>query len=387
MIPFRPFLAKKITQVTNHPVNRRGFFDTPAPLAEKPLVPQTKLLYTILGWTRTSNLRLRRPTLYPIELRGHRSNTKNHFPKNTSHCQVSIKHYTETLRQEVETALDSAAQFAADCPERLQEAVRYSLLAPGKRLRPILVLTACELCSKPEYRLKALPAACAVEMIHAYSLIHDDLPAMDNDDLRRGQPTCHRKFDEATAILAGDALLALAFEMIGNLTPPELAGQCCKELAVAAGACRLVGGQMEDMLREKMIGNAQSTVQAMEQVHHRKTGALMRVSLKLGGMIAGASEQQLTALDEYGKHFGLAFQITDDLLDVLGDEATVGKRLRKDAKMAKWSYPHFLGIEGAQQAAQKVVANAEKALSIFENNTLPFQALSDLVKQLPSRVS
>jgi geranylgeranyl diphosphate synthase type II len=222
-------------------------------------------------------------------------------------------------------------------------------------------------------------------MIHAYSLIHDDLPAMDNDDLRRGQPTCHRKFDEATAILAGDALLALAFEMIGNLTPPELAGHCCKELAVAAGACQLVGGQMDDMLREKMISGMETTVQMMEHVHHRKTGALMRVSLKLGGMIAGASEQQLNALDECGKHFGLAFQITDDLLDVLGEEATVGKRLRKDAAQEKWSYPYFLGTEGAKQAAETAVTDAETALSIFDD-TLPLQTLHNLVLQLPNRV-
>ena len=299
----------------------------------------------------------------------------------------------ETLRQDIESALDSASQFTADCPDRLRDAIRYSLLASGKRLRPILVLVAYELCCAPksedqikERRRKALPAACAVEMIHAYSLIHDDLPAMDNDDLRRGQPTCHRKFDEATAILAGDALLALAFEMIGNLTPPELAGRCCKELAIAAGACQLVGGQMEDMLRENMIGEVVSTVQAMERVHHRKTGALMQVSLKLGGTIAGASEQQLTALNEYGKHFGLAFQITDDLLDVLGEENTVGKRLRKDVEKAKWSYPHFLGVEGAKQAAEKAVADAKQALAIFKDNSPPLQVLRDLVQQLPNRV-
>ena len=306
---------------------------------------------------------------------------------------ILSEQYIENLRQEIESALDSATQFNADCPDRLREAIRYSLLTPGKRLRPTLVLVAWELCTgESESRLNAeerqntLHAACAVEMIHAYSLIHDDLPAMDNDDLRRGLPTCHRKFDEATAILAGDALLTLAFEMLGNLAPPELAGRCCKELAVAAGACRLVGGQMEDMLREKIIGNVESTVQAMERVHHRKTGALMQVSLKLGGMLASASEQQLTALNEYGKHFGLAFQITDDLLDVLGEEVTVGKRLRKDADKAKWSYPHFLGIEGAKQAAKKVVADAEAALSIFKSDTPPIQALCDLVRQLPNRV-
>jgi geranylgeranyl diphosphate synthase type II len=259
-------------------------------------------------------------------------------------------------------------------------------------------LTACELCSNANHRQNALPAACAIEMIHAYSLIHDDLPAMDNDDLRRGLPTCHRKFDEATAILAGDALLALAFEMIGNLTPPELAGQCCKELAVAAGACQLVGGQMDDLSREKQIGEwkpgtqqsesagLSPLIEAMERVHHRKTGALIRVSLKLGGMIADASERQLTALDEFGKHFGLAFQITDDLLDVLGEESTVGKRLRKDADMGKWSYPHFLGIDGAKHAAEQAVKDAEKALTTFEQGTVPLQTLIGLVKQLPHRV-
>ena len=298
---------------------------------------------------------------------------------------IHSEQYLKTLRKEIESALDSATLFDADCPDQLREAIRYSLLAPGKRLRPTLVLVACELCGGPEYRLKAMLAACAAEMIHAYSLIHDDLPAMDNDDLRRGLPTCHRKFGEAAAILAGDALLALAFEMLGTLSPPELAGQCCKELAVAAGACRLVGGQMDDMLREKMIDNTALTIRMMEHVHHRKTGALIRVSLKLGGMIAGASERQLTALDEFGKHFGLAFQITDDLLDVLGEEKMVGKRLRKDAEMDKWSYPHFLGIEGAKQAAEKAVSDAEKALIVFEQDTLPTQTLLGLVKQLLNR--
>ena len=317
------------------------------------------------------------------------------IPLNTQFIQT-----TDALRQEIDAALDSATRFDTDCPERLRDAIRYSLFTPGKRLRPILVLTAYELCQNDEYRLhenllptlssghrlNAMPAACAVEMIHAYSLIHDDLPAMDNDDLRRGKPTCHKKFDEATAILAGDALLALAFEMIGTLTPPELAGLCCKELAIAAGACRLVGGQMDDMFREKQIGKTKSTIQMIEHVHHRKTGALIRASLRLGGMISGASERELTALYEFGKHFGLAFQITDDLLDVLGEEATVGKRLRKDAGMEKWSYPFFLGIDGAKKATEKAVDDAEKALLVFDHDTTPFQTLLGLLKQLPNRV-
>ena len=306
---------------------------------------------------------------------------------------LSLQHI-ETLRREIESALDSTTQFSADCPDRLREAIRYSLLAPGKRLRPILVLTAYELCCEPnndtqnndiqnnaQWRLNATHAACAVEMIHAYSLIHDDLPAMDNDDMRRGLPTCHRKFDEATAILAGDALLALAFEMIGNLTPPKLAGQCCKALAVAAGACQLVGGQMDDVLHSNKY-----SIESMEHIHHRKTGALIRTSLKLGGMIAGASTEQMGALDEFGKHFGLAFQITDDLLDVLGDEAMVGKRLRKDADMNKWSYPHILGIEESKQIVTQSVRDAEMALTMFKQDSVPRQVLLDLLKHLPERV-
>lgn len=302
---------------------------------------------------------------------------------------MSIKEYTETLRQEIDAALDVATQFGADCPDRLREAIRYSLLAPGKRLRPIFVLVAHELCSNDdancERRQRAMPAACAVEMIHTYALIHDDLPAMDNDDLRRGIPTLHRQFDEATAILAGDALLALAFEMIGNLTPTELAGQCCKELAVAAGACRLVGGQMDDMLHEKQKSSLDSALQAIVHVHHRKTSSLIQAPLKLGAMIAGASQQQLVALDEYGKHFGLAFQITDDLLDVLGEEQAVGKRLRKDIIMKKWSYPNLLGIEETQRTTQKAVKDAERALSIFPQDSMPLLILRDFVEQLPNR--
>ena len=302
---------------------------------------------------------------------------------------LCMEQYIESLRKEIESALDAATQFPADCPERLRESIRYSLLAPGKRIRPVFVLMAYELCSLPEgrntRRPNALSAACAVEMIHVYSLIHDDLPAMDNDDLRRGIPTCHRQFDEATAILAGDALLALAFEQIGNLTPPELAGQCCRELAVAVGACQLVGGQIDDMLREELIGKAEPTIEMMQHVHLRKTSALIRVALKLGGMIATATPRQLAGLDEFGKHFGLAFQITDDLLDALGEEQAVGKRVRKDVDGAKWSYPHFLGIEASRQAAMSAVGEAEQALSAFPQDAMPYQALLGILKHLPNR--
>lgn len=300
-----------------------------------------------------------------------------------------MKNYIETLRQEIDTALDQATVFDDGCPDRLKEAIRYSLLAPGKRLRPVLTLLACELLGGK--RQEALPAACAVEMVHAYSLIHDDLPSMDDDDLRRGRPTCHKKFDEATAILAGDAILALAFEMIGNLTPPALAGRCCKELAVASGPCRLVGGQMDDVSREKQLDDPtavmETSLELMERTHLRKTAALMRVSLRLGALVAGASEAQLEALDQYGIHYGLAFQITDDLLDVLGDEQTVGKRLHKDADKEKWSYPTLLGVEQSRQEAENRVRSAEKTLENIgaDPESLPLQTLRTLAQNLLDR--
>ncbi|MDR2344472.1 MAG: polyprenyl synthetase family protein [Planctomycetaceae bacterium] len=304
-----------------------------------------------------------------------------------------VSRYIDDLRGFINTALDEATQFDVNCPVRLREAIRYSLLASGKRLRPILVLTACELCGGNSQ--KAISAACAVEMIHAYSLIHDDLPAMDNDDLRRGLPTCHKKFDESTAILAGDALLALAFEMLGNLTPLELAGRCCKELAVAAGPCQLVGGQMDDIYRNDFPESG--NIQIIEHIHRRKTGALIRTSLRLGSFVAGASEEQQIALNEFGTHFGLAFQITDDLLDVLGNEQTVGKRLRKDTENDKWSYPRFLGVDGARREAEQTLKLAEHSLEFFrndniirnnnlaQNDNLALETLYSMVKHLAKR--
>ncbi|MDR3232957.1 MAG: polyprenyl synthetase family protein, partial [Planctomycetaceae bacterium] len=282
--------------------------------------------------------------------------------------------YFHTLRCEIETALDAASQFGTGCPERLREAVRYSLLAPGKRLRPVLTLAACGLFDAD--RSNAMPAACAVEMIHCYSLIHDDLPAMDNDDLRRGIPTCHKKFDEATAILAGDALLTGAFEMLD--------GRFCKELAAAAGACNLIGGQMDDIYSHKQ----KTGIGFLEHIHQRKTGALIRLALKLGGHIAGASDIHLDILDRYGQYFGLAFQITDDLLDVLGDESAAGKRLRKDAAAGKLTYPRLLGIDGAKKAAAQTIADAEKTLDGLDvrRQTQPLRLLYDLVHQLADRI-
>ncbi len=266
--------------------------------------------------------------------------------------------YVETLRPLIEAALERYSDLGEGCPPRLKEALRYSLLAPGKRLRPILVLLATEACDGSIEA--ALPAACAVEMVHAYSLIHDDLPAMDDDDLRRGRPTCHKAFDEATAILAGDALLALAFEVLAkNIQPPALAAACCSTLAEAAGPCNLVGGQADDMDVRHSSGGAD----LLEAIHRRKTGALIQASLRLGGIITNAHPEKLSLLDQYGRLLGLAFQIIDDLLDVQSSEQSLGKRVAKDAQHGKLTFPAILGLDHSAQYARELTENACRVLA------------------------
>jgi geranylgeranyl diphosphate synthase type II len=278
------------------------------------------------------------------------------------------------LRAEVDAALANYARYGSDCPASLAEAIRYSLLSPGKRLRPLLVLTAAEACGC-DYR-EAMPAACAVEMVHTYSLIHDDLPAMDDDDLRRGRPTCHVKFGEATAILAGDALLAQAFEVIAfGIQPPAVAARCCAELARAAGATMLVGGQADDMDAENRPGD----LEALKHIHRRKTGAMIRVSLRLGGLVGGAREEELAALSEYGEKIGLAFQIIDDWLDVQGNEAAMGKRLRKDSELGKLTFPALLGVEESRRRAETLVAEACRRINGFGPRGRRLEALARYV--------
>ena len=286
----------------------------------------------------------------------------------------AISPQLEQLRAEVDVSLDRYTQFSDDCPEKLRVAMRYSLLAPGKRLRPCLVLLASEACGKQH--APALPAACAVEMVHAYSLIHDDLPAMDDDDIRRGQPTCHKQFDEATAILAGDALLALAFQVIAqDLASPTTAVRCLHELALTAGACSLVGGQMADLTAEFSNLDAEELV----AIHRRKTGAMFRVSLRLGGIIAEAPAEHINALDTYGEKLGLAFQITDDLLDVDGDEAAVGKRVGKDADQGKLTYPGLLGVAESRNRAATLVREACEVIGNLGESAMPLNQLARFV--------
>jgi geranylgeranyl diphosphate synthase type II len=247
---------------------------------------------------------------------------------------------------------------------RLASAMRYSVLGGGKRLRPVLCLMAAEACGCDSEA--AMPAACALELVHTYSLIHDDLPAMDNDDLRRGRATCHKAFDEATAILAGDALLTLAFELIAReVEPVSAALLCVRILAESAGPRGMVGGQMADLEAEKQALDERNegSLAELEAIHRRKTGALLRAPLQMGAIIALASETHRQALDHYGRAVGLAFQIVDDLLDVQGDETKLGKRVGKDSGLGKWTYPRFLGLDGSRRRARQLADEAVAAIA------------------------
>jgi geranylgeranyl diphosphate synthase, type II len=281
----------------------------------------------------------------------------------------------DRLAARIDAALDRYSQFDDGCPTELGEAIRYVLLAPGKRLRPRLVLLAAEACGGAID--DALPAACAVEMIHTYSLVHDDLPAMDDDDLRRGRPTCHKVFGEAIGILVGDALLARAFEIMAtDVKPAERAARCCAALGHAAGATALVGGQASDLAG----GVTGDDIPSLESIHRRKTGALISASLELGGIVAGATPPQLAALKTYGQNVGLAFQITDDLLDVSGSQADVGKRIAKDADRGKATYPQLLGIEESRDRAASLVLAACESVELFGKAAQPLVGLANFVR-------
>jgi len=292
----------------------------------------------------------------------------------------------EPMRDAVNAALDRYSQYDSGCPAELRDAIRHSLLAPGKRLRPLLVLMAAEACGCDSRR--ALPAACAVEMVHTYSLIHDDLPAMDDDELRRGRPSCHAAFGEATAILAGDALLAQAFEVLARETrPPEAAAKCCAELARAAGASHLVGGQADDLAAQTRGDvnsgaspkGGQSDLARLESIHRRKTGALLTACLKLGGLVAEADERRLQALENYGQNLGLAFQIVDDLLDLSGDVTTMGKPTGKDSSRGKLTFPGVLGAEASTERARQLLDDACQALAPLEPRTAALEGLAHYV--------
>ncbi len=266
-------------------------------------------------------------------------------------------------------------------PDRLRAAMRYSLLAGGKRVRPVLCLSCAALCGGAEDAV--LPFAASIEMIHTYSLIHDDLPAMDNDDLRRGKPSNHKAFDEATAILAGDALLTDAFAfMAGTALPPVQVLRAVVTLAEAAGAPGMVGGQVLDMIH---TGEGTISLAELRRMHAMKTGALIRAACVSGAQLAGASEAQTAALSSYGAALGAAFQIADDILDVTADTATLGKPAGSDAAQGKMTYPALLGLEQSRILAEEQMTAAVDSLHTYAGPEAEF--LRGLARYVVNRVA
>lgn len=294
----------------------------------------------------------------------------------------TITHYLARRAAEANEWLDRLVPSETTPPEQLHRAMRYSLLAGGKRLRPALVLAAGEAFGADTDDL--MPAACAIEMIHTYSLIHDDLPAMDNDDLRRGRPTCHKAFGEAVAILAGDALLTQAFRVLAADAPKrdaERQVRVIREVATAAGTVdALIGGQMADIESEGKTVDSST----LEYIHRSKTGAMISASVVVGGTVAGASEDQLEKLRGYGRRIGLAFQIADDILDVTSTSEQLGKTPGKDQAANKATYPSIHGIAASQARARELV---DEAVEIVSSLGLKTNVLEEIARFIIARSS
>lgn len=302
--------------------------------------------------------------------------SRNNVPSKGSAANLlfDFRSYLERSRDTIEAALDDA--LSPEHPEQLRDAMRYSLLAGGKRLRPILCLAACELACG-ENKL-AVPTAVALEMIHTMSLIHDDLPAMDNDDLRRGRPTSHKVYGEAIAILAGDALLTQAFEMVALRSPgvpPDRLLKVVGELSRVAGAPGLVGGQVVDMESE----GKQVDLATLEYIHLHKTGALLSACVISGATIGGADDKLIAALRVYAHGIGLAFQIIDDILDVTASSKVLGKTAGKDLTADKTTYPKLLGLEESRRRAENLIIEAQEALEPWKDRALPLLALAAFI--------
>lgn len=286
---------------------------------------------------------------------------------------IRLTDFIQQGQERIDQVLAAALSPVSGSDERLQQAMQYSLLSGGKRIRPILAYASAQAVADISSAVDHV--GCAVEAIHAYSLIHDDLPAMDDDDLRRGQPTCHIAFDEACAILAGDALQALAFEQLASA--PEVSDSTrvnlIRELAAASGAAGMVGGQAIDLASV----NQQPTLEQLQHMHTLKTGALIRASVRMGAIATGAvNAQQLNALSLYADAIGLAFQVQDDILDVVADTETLGKQQGADIALNKPTYVSLLGLEQAQQKAQQLHQTALNALSMFGQSADILRALS-----------
>ena len=290
-----------------------------------------------------------------------------------------LEAYLKDRREIVEEALQRYLPDEDSMPQELHTAIHYSVFSGGKRIRPILCLAALEACGGDI--ATAMPTACALELIHTYSLIHDDLPAMDNDDFRRGKPTCHKVFSEAMAILAGDALLTEAFVLLSRAEkvrlPAERRLAVIQEIAHAAGMAGMVGGQALDMLAE----TAEPDLDALEQIHRRKTGALIEAAVKTGAILAGAGEEKIKAVERYGASIGLAFQIADDILNVEGDSAVMGKSTGSDAARGKVTYPSLLGMDRAKALLAKSVDEAMYSIALFDARALPLRVIARYVME------
>ena len=286
---------------------------------------------------------------------------------------MPVRPYLESRCALVDRALERLLPAEDTPPATLHRALRYSIFAGGKRLRPVLVLAAAEACGGAAEN--ALPAACAVECLHTYSLIHDDLPCMDDDDLRRGRPTSHKVFGEAVAVLAGDALQALAFESVARMSPaPGYSGaDYVTELARAAGSRHLIAGQVMDLEGEGKPLDAD----ALRAIHEGKTAALLTCCTRLGGMSAGGSTAQLDALTRFGHSLGLAFQVIDDILDVTQTSEKLGKTAGKDVAARKATYPSILGLDASRTEATRLTRQAHDALTVFGEAARPLRLIAD----------
>ncbi len=284
---------------------------------------------------------------------------------------LSLKDYLAEQTRLVDAELDRLVPPESEPPETIHKAMRYSLFAGGKRIRPVLCLEAARTVAGDEVEgIRAV--ACTLELIHTYSLIHDDLPALDNDDLRRGRPTSHKVFGEAMAILAGDSLLTFAFDVLGRYGTARLV----HELASASGTVRgMIAGQVHDIEGE----NAPPTAELLDRIHRAKTGALLKCSLRMGAIHAGATEAQLDALSRYGEHIGLAFQIVDDILDVTMTSAQLGKTAGKDAAQHKITFPAVYGLDRSREMAEEQRRAAHQALEMFGDRAVRLHELADLI--------
>lgn len=289
-----------------------------------------------------------------------------------------LKSYLTARQHLINSALNDMLRPDGSEQRRIQEAMAHSLLAGGKRLRPILCMAAAEAVGGSATTV--LQAACAIEMIHTYSLIHDDLPPMDNDQLRRGKPTCHVQFDEATAILAGDALLTFAFEILSAMdvpSPDSAEKRLCviSTITKAVGAQGMIEGQMRDMASEGTLLDQKQ----LQQMHELKTGALIEASTVTGGLLSNGTKAQINHLKHYAHHIGFAFQITDDILNVEGNPKQMGKAAGTDTMAGKNTYPALLGLKNSKLMAEKLVNNALQALEKFDNKSVPLRELAKYV--------